>query len=280
MKERAGRVENKVAIVTGAGSTPGPGVGTGKAISVVLAREGAKVLLVDIHPDRAEQTQRMIEDEGGKAKVFRADVTRSDDCKAMVEAAVDTFGTLDILVNNLGLASFGNVVDLSEEEWQRAFDINARTVFLASKHAIPVMARKGSGAIVNLSSSSAVRAGGTVAYSAAKAGVIAMTTDMAFFHGRQGIRVNAVIPGMINTPIAMSVLAAGPQTDYVNRLRAESNMLGTQGDAWDIAWATLFLASDEARWITGVALPVDAGQMKLGPLTMFNRLREIPAPKG
>jgi len=280
MGKRAGRVEAKVAIVTGAGSTPGPGVGTGKAISVVLAREGAHVLLVDIHPERAEETRRMIENEGGKAAVFRADVTKSDDCAAMVRAAVDSFGTLDILVNNLGLASFGTVVDLSEEDWDRAFDINLRTVFLASKHAIPVMAEKGSGAIVNLSSISAMRAGGTIAYSAAKAGVQAMTFDMAYAHGRQGIRVNAILPGHITTPIALTVIAPGPHAAYVEQLRIQAGLLGTPGDAWDIAWAAAFLASDEARWITGVTLPVDSGVLKIGPLTMLTHLRAVPLPQG
>ncbi|MBO0731632.1 MAG: SDR family oxidoreductase, partial [Acidimicrobiaceae bacterium] len=195
MADRAGRVEGKVAIVTGAGSTPGPGVGTGKAISVALAREGASVLLVDLHPERAEETRQMIEDEGGKAVVHGADVTKAGDCEAMVRAAVDSFGTVDILVNNIGLASLGTVVDLTEEAWDRAMDINLRTVFLASKYAVPVMADKGSGAIVNVASISALRGDGTLAYSAAKGGMIAMTVDMAYSHGRQGIRVNALAPG-------------------------------------------------------------------------------------
>src|SRR5262245_23020924 len=134
MVERPGRVEGKVALVTGAGSAPGPGVGTGKATAVVLAREGASVLLVDLHPARAEETRRMIEDEGGKAEVFAADVTKAAEAEAMVAAAVEAFGTLDILVNNIGLASLGTVVDLEEEAWDRAFDINLRTAFLASKY--------------------------------------------------------------------------------------------------------------------------------------------------
>jgi NAD(P)-dependent dehydrogenase (short-subunit alcohol dehydrogenase family) len=142
MVERAGRVDGKVAIVTGAGSTPGPGIGTGKATAVVLAREGASVLLVDLHADRADETRRMIEDEGGKAQVFAADVTSAADCEAMVGAAVDAFGTVDILVNNIGLASVGTVVDTTEEAWDRAFAINLRTAFLACKHAVPVMAAR------------------------------------------------------------------------------------------------------------------------------------------
>ena len=278
MARPAGRLAGKVAIVTGAGSVPGPGIGTGKATSVVLAREGARVLLVDLHPERAEQTRQMISDEGGEASVFVADVTTSAGCEAMVRAAVDSFGTVDILVNNIGLAAFGNVVDLSEEEWDRSFDLNLRTVFLASKHAIPVMTEQESGVIVNMSSISAVRGDGTVAYSAAKAGVIAMTVDMAFSHGRQGIRVNAILPGHLSTPVAASILSPGQQAEYVERIRAESGLLGSTGTGWDVAWAAMFLASDEARWITGVTLPVDAGVTSAGPLSMFPYLSAVPVP--
>ena len=279
MVERAGRVEGKVAIVTGAGSTPGPGIGTGKATAVVLAREGASVLLVDLHPERAEETRKLIEAEGGKAEVFGADVTRSDQCAAMVAAAVDSFGTVDILVNNIGLASLGTVVDLSEEDWDRAFDINLRTAFLACKHTVPVLAGKGGGSIVNIASISALRGDGTVAYSAAKGGLIAMTVDMAYSHGRQGIRVNAVAPGHITTPMVMSVSAPGPRAEFMNTMRSEAGLLGTPGDGWDVGFAASFLASDEARWITGVTLPVESGVLSVTPLMMAPRLRAIPDPE-
>lgn len=281
MVERPGRVEGKVAIVTGAGSTPGPGIGTGKATAVVLAREGASVLLVDLHPERAEETLKLIEREGGgkaKAEVFGADVTRATDCEAMVRAAIDAFGTVDVLVNNIGLASVGTVVDTAEEAWDRAFDVNLRTAFLASKHAIPVMAAKGKGAIVNISSVSALRGDGTVAYSAAKGGLSAMTVDMAYSHGRQGIRVNAIAPGHITTPMVLNAYGSGPNTDYLRALRNEAGLLGTEGTGWDVAWATAFLASDEARWITGVTLPVDSGVLSVTPLMMAQHLRAVPEP--
>ena len=278
MVERAGRVEGKVAIVTGAGSTPGPGIGTGKATAVVLAREGASVLLVDLYPERAEETRKMIEDEGGKAEVFHADVTQASDCDGMVRAAVEAFGTLDILVNNIGLASVGTVVDLTEEAWNRSLDINLRTAFLASKFAVPVMAEKGAGAIVNVSSISALRGDGTAAYSAAKGGLIALTVDMAYSHGRQGIRVNAIAPGHITTPMVLSVSAPGPRAEYMNQLRAEAGLLGTPGTGWDVAWAAAFLASDEARWITGVTLPVESGVLSVTPLMMAPYLRAVPEP--
>jgi NAD(P)-dependent dehydrogenase (short-subunit alcohol dehydrogenase family) len=278
MVERQGRVEGKVAIVTGAGSTPGPGIGTGKASAVLLAREGARVLLVDLYPDRAEETLRMIEEEGGKAEVYRADVTKAADCEAMVKAAVDAFGTVDILINNVGSASLGTVVDVTEEEWDRALDLNLRSAFLASKYAVPVMANQGSGSIVNVSSISALRGDGTFAYSAAKGGLIAMTVEMAYAHGRQGIRVNTIAPGHITTPMVLAVSGPGPQTDYFNRMRSEAGLLGTPGSGWDVGWAATFLASDEARWITGVILPVDSGVLSVTPLSMANRLRAVPEP--
>jgi NAD(P)-dependent dehydrogenase (short-subunit alcohol dehydrogenase family) len=278
MVERAGRVEGKVAIVTGAGSTPGLGIGTGKATAVVLAREGARVVLVDLHPERADETRAMIDEEGGTARVFGADVTSASGCDAMVRAAVDEFGTVDILVNNVGLASVGTVVDLSEEQWDRALDINLRSVFLTSKYAVPVMAAQGHGAIVNVSSISALRGDGTAAYSAAKGGVSALTVDMAYSHGRQGIRVNAVAPGHITTPMVLSVSEAGPRTEFMNRMRAEAGLLGTPGTGWDVAWAAAFLASDEARWITGVTLPVESGVLSVTPLMMAPYLRAVPEP--
>ena len=279
MVERAGRVEGKVAIVTGAGSTPGPGMGTGKAAAVLLAREGAAVLLVDLHPERAEETLRLIQDDGGKAEVFAADVTRDADCRAMVGAAVEAFGTLDILVNNIGMASVGTVVDTTEEAWDRALDVNLRTAFLASKHAVPLMAERGGGAVVNISSISALRGDGTLAYSAAKGALLAMTVDMAYSHGRQGIRVNAIAPGHLTTPnVTAAYGGPSPRTDYLNTLRNEAGLLATEGNGWDVGWAAVFLASDEARWITGVTLPVDSGVLTVTPLMMAPHLRAVQEP--
>jgi NAD(P)-dependent dehydrogenase (short-subunit alcohol dehydrogenase family) len=278
MVDRAGRVEGKVAIITGAGSTPGPGIGTGKASAVVLAREGARVLLVDLYPERAEETRQMIAEEGGKAEVFAADVTKAGDCEAMVDAAVGAFGAVDILVNNIGRAFVGTVVDTTEEAWDQALNINLRTAFLASKYVVPVMAEQGGGAIVNIASISALRGDGTVGYSAAKGGLIAMTIDMAYSHGRQGIRVNAIAPGHITTPMVMSVSAPGARAEFMNTMRSEAGLLGTPADGWDVGWATGFLASDEARWITGVVLPVDSGVLSVTPLMMAPFLRAVPEP--
>jgi NAD(P)-dependent dehydrogenase (short-subunit alcohol dehydrogenase family) len=278
MVERAGRVEGKVAIVTGAGSTPGPGIGTGRASAAVLAREGASVLLVDLYAERAEETRQLILADGGQAEIFGADVSKAAGARAMVDAALQHFGTVDILVNNIGRAQVGTVVDTTEEAWDQAMDVNLRTAFLASKHAVPVMAAKGAGAIVNVASISALRGDGTVAYSAAKGAMIAMTVDMAYSHGRQGIRVNAVAPGHITTPMVISVSAPGPRAEFMNRMRAEAGLLGTPGDGWDVGWAVGFLASDEARWITGTVLPVESGVLSVTPLMMAPHLRAVPEP--
>jgi NAD(P)-dependent dehydrogenase (short-subunit alcohol dehydrogenase family) len=279
MVTRPGRLEGKVAIVTGAGSTPGPGIGTGKATAVVLAREGASVLLVDLYPERAAETLEMIEAEDGKAQVFAADVTKAGPCEEMVATAVAAFGGLDILVNNVGRASLGTVVDTTEEAWDQAFAINLRSAFLASKYAVPAIASRGGGSIVNIASISALRGDGTVAYSAAKGGLIAMTVDMAYSHGRQGIRVNAIAPGHITTPMVMSVSQPGPRADFMNAMRSEAGLLGTPGDGWDVGWAAAFLASDEARWITGATLPVESGVLSVTPLMMAPHLRAIREPE-
>jgi NAD(P)-dependent dehydrogenase (short-subunit alcohol dehydrogenase family) len=276
--ERRGRVEGKVAIVTGAGSTPGPGVATGRATAIVLAREGGRVLLADIRADRAQETLGIIKKEGGTAAAFEGDMTKAADCESMVRAAMDTFGTLDILVNNIGMAIAGSVVDTAEADFNRILEISLGTVFLASKYAVPVMADKGSGAIVNIGSISGFRGGNYVGYSAAKGGVHALTVDMAYAHGRQGIRVNAVAPGHITTPLLYANQGQTAETEFRQRLANASGLLGTEGNGWDVAWAATFLASDEARWITGVTLPVDSGVMSVTPLMMAGPLRALPDP--
>jgi NAD(P)-dependent dehydrogenase (short-subunit alcohol dehydrogenase family) len=225
--------------------------------------------------------QAEVLDGPGKAEVFGGDCTQAAVCEAMVRAAVDAFGTVDILVNNIGLASLGTVADTTGEAWDLAFDINLRTAFLASKYAVPVVAARGRGAIVNIASISALRGDGTVAYSAAKGGLIAMTVDMAYSHGRRGIRVNAVAPGHITTPMVLSVSSASPaQAGFMNTMRAQAGLLGTAGTGWDVGWAAAFLASDEARWITGVTLPVESGVLSVTPLMMAPHLRAVPDPPG
>jgi NAD(P)-dependent dehydrogenase (short-subunit alcohol dehydrogenase family) len=269
MPERRPRLEGKVAIVTGAGSS-GPGIGTGKAISVLFAREGARVLLVDRVATHAEETLAAIRDEGGDASVCEADVITPADCQGMVETARARYGRLDILVNNVGIRGPGSVVDVTEADWDRVLDVNLKSMMLTSKYAIPDMI-EGGGAIINISSIAGLRAGSggaSLPYAVSKGGVIALTTQMAAHHGRDHIRVNCIAPGHIYTPM----VAAG-MTEEMRDLRRRAGPLGTEGTAWDIAWAAVFLASDEARWITGVVLPVDAGLLATTPLAMLRHLR-------
>ena len=270
MQQRTPRLEGKVAIVTGAGSS-GPGVGTGKATSILFAREGAKVLLVDRVARQAEETLASVREEGGEASVFEADVTRSEECQAMVEAALERYGGVHVLFNNVGILARGTVVDVKEEDWDRVLEVNLKSMMLTSKHAVPRMVEAGGGSIINVSSIAGLRAGSggsAVPYSASKGGVIALTTTMAVEHGRDNIRVNCIAPGHIYTP-----MVAGNMTEETRDLRRRAGPLGTEGTAWDIAWAATFLASDESRWISGVVLPVDAGLLATTPMSMLDRLR-------
>lgn len=250
----ARRLDGKVAIVTGAGSRA-EGIGNGRAAAVLFAREGARVLLVDQHREAAEATLAMIGAEGGAAAAFEADVTRSADCRAMVEDAVRRWGRLDILDNNVGIGGRGTVVDVGEAEWERVMRVNVTGMMLASKHAIPAMAAGGGGAIVNISSISALRPRGLTPYSASKGAVIALTRAMAVDHAHQGIRVNCIAPGPVYTPM---VYADGMSEELRER-RRRASPLGIEGTGWDVGHAALFLVSDEARYITGVVLPVDGG---------------------
>jgi NAD(P)-dependent dehydrogenase (short-subunit alcohol dehydrogenase family) len=248
---------------------------TGRATAIVLAREGARVLLADIRPDRAEETRCLIAGEGGTAVVFAGDLTQAADCEAMVRAAVGEFGTVDILVNNIAMALPGDVVEISEADWDRVLDATLRTTFLASKNAVPVMAAQGHGAIVNIGSIAALRGIGRAAYAAAKGAVHALTVDMAYAHGRQGIRVNAVAPGHITTPLLFADLGVTEETEFRQRMAAAAGLLGTEGDGWDVGLAAAFLASDQARWITGTTLPVDGGVTAVTPLLMAPHLRAV-----
>ncbi len=197
-----GRVAGKVAIVTGGGQIDGPGTGTGKAASILLARHGASVVLVDKEPDRAEVTRKEIEAAGGTAVVVEGDVTSAADAERFTRVALDTFGRLDILVNNVGVSIPGHVADLTEDIWDQMLTINLKSVYLVSKFAIPAMAATSGGSIINISSIGALRAIGFAAYSAAKGGMISLTQEMAAAYGPQGIRANVVVPGSVQTPRA------------------------------------------------------------------------------
>ena len=261
MPERRPRLEGKVAIVTGAGSS-GPGIGNGKATSVLFAREGAKVLLVDAALERAEESLVMIREEGGDASVFQADVTKAADCRAMVEAAMERYGRLDILDNNVGISRRGTVVDTSEEDWDHIIAVNLKSMILASGAAIPRMIEGGGGSIINISSIAGLRAHSQTPYTTTKAAVQGLTFSMAGDHGGDNIRVNCIAPGLLHTP-----MTAPRMDDAMREHRKNSAPLRTEGTAWDVAHAAVFLASDEARWITGVVLPVDAGLTITSPVT-------------
>ena len=253
--ERKPRLEGKVAIVTGAGSQLDEGIGNGRAAAILMAREGARVLLVDRKLEAAEATLAMIADEGGEAAAFEADVTNTDECRAMVEAAVGRWGRLDILDNNVGIGGAGNVVTADEEMWDRVMRVNVKAMMLASKHAVPAMIASGGGSIINISSIAAIRPHGLTPYATSKGAVIALTKAMAGDHGRDAIRVNCVAPGPVYTPMVY----AGGMSDEQRERRRSSSLLKIEGTGWDIGNAVLFLASDEARYVTGVVLPVDGG---------------------
>jgi NAD(P)-dependent dehydrogenase (short-subunit alcohol dehydrogenase family) len=257
----APRLEGKVAIVTGAGSQVDDGIGNGRAAAVLMAREGARVLLVDRKAEAAEATRAMIEAEGGEAAVHEADVTSSEDCAAMVAAAVSRWGRLDILDNNVGIGGPGTVLDVTEEAWDRVMAVNVKGMMLASKHAIPAMIASGGGSIINIASIAALRPAKLTPYATSKGAVISLTQAMAVDHARDGIRVNCVAPGPVYTPM---VYARG-MTDELRERRKNSSLLQVEGEGWDIGYAVLFLASDEARYITGVVLPVDGGVLLRGP---------------
>jgi NAD(P)-dependent dehydrogenase (short-subunit alcohol dehydrogenase family) len=250
----------KVVIVTGGGAA-GDGIGNGRAAAILLARAGARVVVVDRDVALARRTAAMIESVSSQAIAVEADVTRARDCATMVEAALDAFGRLDLLDNNVGIGSRGSVVDESQESWRRVMQVNVETMFLAAKHAIPAMRRAGGGAIVNVSSISALRPRGLTAYSASKGAVIALTRAMAVDHGREGIRVNCVAPGPVYTPM---VYRDG-MSDGVRERRRNASVLAIEGTGWDIGLAVRFLLSDQARYITGQTLVVDGGTTLMAP---------------
>jgi NAD(P)-dependent dehydrogenase (short-subunit alcohol dehydrogenase family) len=257
MGAETGKLPGRVAIVTGAGSRVSGGVGNGRATSILLAREGARVALVDSVAAWAGETARTISDEGGECLVIEADVSVPAACRDAVGRAVERWGRLDALVNNVGVAGpAGTAVDVDPDAWDRAMRVNVASVMLMSKHAIPEMRRTGGGAIVNLGSVAGLTGGHpNLLYATSKGAVVQMTRAMAAHHGLDGIRVNCVAPGMVYTPM---VYAAG-MTPELREARRRRSLLQTEGTAWDVAAAVLYLVSDEARWVTGIVLPVDAG---------------------
>src|SRR3954468_17278460 len=252
----------KVAIVSGGGAA-GDGIGNGRAAAILLARAGAKVVVADLDPGLAGRTVEMIEAEGGVAMAMGCDVTVEADCKRLVEAAVDRWGRLDFLDNNVGIGSRGSVVEEKPEEHRRVMQVNVETMFLLSKHAIPAMIKTAKGgSIVTISSISALRPRGLTTYTASKAAVIGLTQAMAVDHGKDHIRVNCICPGPMYTPM----VNRGNGMSEANRAqRANASVLKIEGTGWDIGYAVRFLMSAHARYITGQVLVVDGGVTLQGP---------------
>lgn len=260
----SGRLEGKVAVVVGAGQTPGDTIGNGRATAILFAREGARVLAVDHRLDSAQETVALIRDEGGEAEAFAADATRESDCEAFLADAVKRWGRVDVLHNNVGIGGGDSgPAHLSEEAWDRILEVNLKSVILPCKHVLPIMRAQGSGAIINISSIAAVCATPIVAYKASKAGINAYTQSLALGNAKHGIRANVIMPGLMNTPMAIEGISSAlgvPKDDLIRARDAQVPLLGKMGTAWDVAHAALFLASDEAGFITGVSLAVDGGQ--------------------
>jgi len=254
------RLAGKVAIVSGAGAE-GDDIGIGRAIALLMAREGAALVCADLDPDRAEATAARIQAEGGRAVAASGDVGDAAVCTALVEQAVSAFGRLDILVNNVGISTPTTLDTITLELWNRILTTNLTSAMLMSKAAIPAMARGGGGAIVNISSLAGIRAMGALAYGPSKAAMAHLAREIGVLHGRQGIRANTVAPGHVMTPHAARLIPA-----TMREARRKVGPLGIEGDAWDVAQAALFLASDEARFINGVELAVDGGVVGIGPL--------------
>jgi NAD(P)-dependent dehydrogenase (short-subunit alcohol dehydrogenase family) len=254
------KLDGKVAVVTGAGSS-GPGVGTGKAISVLLAREGAKVVLVDMFEERAKETLDLITEEGGEATVVVADLSKIPECRRVISDTVAAYGGVDILVNNAAMGNNKGLLDIPDEVYEKMIAINLTAPFMLCQAAIPVMIERGGGSIVNISSIASLRGtggAGQAAYASAKAGLKGLMIDIADVYGKQGIRINAVAPGIIKTPMRdQSMIQAGLNPDEFDLTFKVS--LPYEGDAWDIARAVLFLAGPDGRFITGVLIPVDGG---------------------
>ncbi|MVW70328.1 SDR family NAD(P)-dependent oxidoreductase [Bordetella sp. 15P40C-2] len=260
------RLASKVAIVMGAGSRE-DGWSNGKAAAALYAREGALVYAVDVDLVAAERTRDIILDEGGVCAALRADITVSSDIKAVVDTVLRDHGRIDVLHNNVGITAMGDVVEASEESWRSVLDTNLTGVFLTCKHVLPVMQAQQSGAIVNISSLASIQVNHYPypSYSAAKAGLNQLTRAMAVQYASQGIRVNAVLPGVMDTPMIYRQIAG--EFDSIEAMRQRRNAaspMGRMGDAWDVAHAALFLVSDEAKYITGVCLPVDGGKSCAG----------------
>lgn len=257
------RLENKIAVVIGAGQTPGDSIGNGRAISVLFAREGAKVLLVDRVLEAAQDTRAQIEKDGGQATALEADVTKSEDCGKIVEKCMGIYGRIDVFVYNVGTGDGYKSLEMPDSRWDTVFDVNLKGLYRMYKHVIPVMEKQESGVLVNISSIAAISSTPMLAYRSSKAGMNALTKSIAVQYAPKGIRANAIMPGLMNTPMAIEGITKSigmEKNDLIARRDKAVPLKGGMGSAWDVAYAALFLASDEAKFISGVILPIDGAQ--------------------
>ena len=257
-----GRVDGKVAIIVGGGQTPGETIGNGRATAILLAREGARVVVADRDEESAQDTVDLIVAEDGEATVEYVDATVEKSVQALISGVAKRYGSLDILHNNVGASlALGDAValDMTEEAFDRSFAVNLKSHWMACKHAIPIMREQGAGSIVNISSLAVLEAYPYIGYKTMKTAIVALTQNLASAHADAGVRVNAILPGLMNTPMAIEArVAAGmPREELVAMRNARVPLGQRMGTAWDVAYAALFLHSDEARFISGIWLPVD-----------------------
>ncbi|MEQ1888024.1 MAG: SDR family NAD(P)-dependent oxidoreductase [Alphaproteobacteria bacterium] len=257
------RLQGKKAIVIGAGQTPGETIGNGRATAMLFAREGAQVMCVDKRLQSAQDTVDMIIKEGGSAFAYEADITSEPANAALVKAACDKMGRIDILHNNVGIGGGdGQPHRLNEDVFDQIMLVNLKAMWLTCKYVIPVMREQKSGSIVNISSAAAVSSGGMTAYEISKAGVNKLTQSIAMSNAKHGVRCNVIMPGLMDTPMAIegNVRARGISRDEVRAMRDRIVPLrGKMGTGWDVAYGALYLASDEANFVTGAVLPIDGG---------------------
>ena len=254
-----GRLHGKRVVLVGAGQSPGATVGIGRATALLFAREGARLLLVDRDPAGAAETVAMMEPGGEEVSVLEADITRPGDCAQLAEAARSRLGGVDVLFNSVGILGPGLAGEVSEELWDTVIDTNLKAMWLLAKHVLPIMVEQESGSIVAVSSIGAERGGTSAAYGVSKAGVSRLVKSIAATYGQYNIRANAILPGLIDTPMAIDAAVAGTSTsrDELARRREAQVPMAYKGSATDVAYAALFFASDESRYVSGACLPVD-----------------------
>jgi NAD(P)-dependent dehydrogenase (short-subunit alcohol dehydrogenase family) len=263
----SGKLSGRTAIVVGGGQTEGQTTGNGRAACLTYARHGARVLVVDRDLASAEETAKLVREDGGQAVAHQADITSEVDCRGIPEAALAAFGRIDILHNNVGIVPAGATERLTTDQWRNGFEVNLTGMWLTCKYVLPYLREQGSGAVVNISSMAGLMAGGeAIAYATSKAAVNSMTRSLALEYAPHGVRVNCVAPGMVDTPMGVDRVAraTGAARDEVVAQRAAMIPMGRQGTSWDVANAALFLASDDAAFVTGVVLPVDGGSTLYG----------------